>query len=180
LAVNSADKVLNYTAKQLYARRLYSKKELLYLPRLKLKSIPKSPRYVPVFIGEVRTDSGLELIPEVRIVHYKIREELPDLLNDALCGVNLVTQPNSCTRYTISSKIIDYLQHGLPVIVTHNVGEIVQDIKAYKLGFVINPYPGEVRDAVRNVYLKQRELTENVVKYVTEREYTRLDYVWKA
>lgn len=180
IACWGSDVILNYTCQQYLSRMLLSPKEKDYIPKLKLLGIPFTPRHLPIFIGEVRKDSGIELIRNVKIIRYEKREELPGLLSDGLCGMNVITENGTCSRYTIPSKIMDYLQHGLPVIVTRNVGDIFFEIEKHKLGYIVEPNKKNVTEALKKCYMNQRELTENVVQYIMNRKYTRLENVWKT
>ena len=180
-ALRWSDVTLNFTQSQFFARKIYDlRKEMICKPHLELKSIPELGRYLPCFIGEARPDSGLDLVPNVNIIRYKDRNELSEKLKDYLCGVNLITQENSCARNTIPSKIMEYFQHGLPVIVTPWVGDIIKDIEDYRLGFVVMPEKKKVEEALKQCYLNQRELTENVINYINNVEFTNMYEIWKA
>jgi hypothetical protein len=180
LAWKNSDIVLNTSDAQINMRGKFSNKEIRYYHKLELKHLPVSPRYQPIFLGEAKKDSGLELIPNIHAIKYKSREELPELLENALCGMNVITQPNSCTKFSLSSKIMDYLQHGLPIIVTLYAGDIVWDVITQGIGYVVPPTKDAIDAAIKKCYINQKGLTENVVKYISERRCTDLYEIWKT
>ena len=67
------------------------------------------------------------------------RSKFGEVLDDCFCGINLILSQDSYTSKTLPSKIFDYLQFLMPVIVTKNVGPVVEIIKMHKLGLVIEP-----------------------------------------
>ncbi len=74
----------------------------------------------------------------VEFYGYVEREGLAKIVDEAFCGFNLVSSKGSYTEFTIPAKTMDYIQYGIPVIVSANLGVIIEEIKRYRLGIVLD------------------------------------------
>lgn len=209
-ACSSAALVLNSTARITEARRRFwgreiAKKEEIYSFNLEVKAdeSAREQRQKICFMGNVRSDSGLEIVvssiakmKETAGVSLKVigpaggedavrnmadpygiasniefagfveRERLPQAVSDCFCGVNLLTDPESYSSYTIPGKIIHYLQFLLPVITTKGAGVMADVIAKNGLGLVIEPNEDEFIEAVMKLREKQDEFRGNILAYI--------------
>ncbi|MBU0477589.1 glycosyltransferase [bacterium] len=93
-------------------------------------------------------------------------DKLVETLSDCFCGISLITSNNSYSAYTISGKLIHYLQYLLPVIVTEGAGAFVPVIRNNELGIVIEPTKEAFINAVFTIYDEQEQYRRNIVKYI--------------
>lgn len=103
---------------------------------------------------------------DVKFLGFVERNKLGEMLSDCFCGVNLLTDFNSFSIYTIPGKIITYLQFLLPVIATEGIGPIASVIKNNKLGLIIKPSYDAFIDAVIEIYRNQGEYRKNIISYI--------------
>ncbi len=94
------------------------------------------------------------------------RERFKEVLSDCFCGINVLTSSYSYSVKALPSKIFDYLQYSLPVIVSKNLGPLSKVIEKHKLGIVINPTEDEFIRAVKKLYIFHREYKKNIINYV--------------
>ena len=102
----------------------------------------------------------------VKILGFVETEQLAEILSDCFCGINLITSTDSYSSYTIPAKIINYLQHLLPVIVTEGVGPLASIIRDNKLGLVIEPSQEAFINSVFKIYTENKQYRENIVCYI--------------
>lgn len=102
----------------------------------------------------------------VKFLGFVERNKLGEILSDCFCGINLLTDPNSISSYTIPGKIITYLQFLLPVITTEGIGPIASVIKDNKLGLIIEPLQDAFIDAIIEVYENQGQYRKNIISYI--------------
>ena len=102
----------------------------------------------------------------VKILDFVETEQLAEILSDCFCGINLITSTNSYSSYTIPAKIINYLQHLLPVIVTEGVGPLASIIRDNKLGLVIEPSQEAFINSVFKIYNENKQYRKNIVCYI--------------
>lgn len=130
-------------------------------------AVPAKPDDLPalLFLGRVRSDSGLEPLlregPRCRLRHvgppaplltgkasagsavtleslgYLERARFPEAAAGCLAGLNLIDNPDSYSSLTLPAKILDYLQLGLPVLVTPHVGPMAGVLEREGLGLVL-------------------------------------------
>ena len=110
--------------------------------------------------------SGISFKSYIKLIDFTERDKLSYVLSDCFCGVNLITNSNTHSSYTIPSKIISYLQFLLPVIATEGCGYFADVIKDNKLGIIIKPIEEEFTNAVVEIFNNQKEYRENIVKYI--------------
>ena len=55
----------------------------------------------------------------------------------------------------------------MPVIVTKNVGPVVEIIKMHKLGLVIEPTKEHFLEAANEIYKNQIQFRNNIAKYLS-------------
>jgi hypothetical protein len=128
----------------LFWKRDITKKEFAYMYYCDKKTVDTSkPRTKIVFLGQNRPDSGLDIAQAnkhfpVKILPFVKREDFAEHFSDCFCGINLITSQGSYTTRTIPSKVMEYLQHGLPAIVTKNCGLIAEIVERNGLGRVID------------------------------------------
>ncbi len=94
------------------------------------------------------------------------RENFKKVMSDCFCGVNLLTSTNSYTTKTLPSKLFDYLQYLLPVIVTENMGPMCDVISEHKLGVVVKPREDNLVKAESNIFRNQVKYRKNIVRYL--------------
>lgn len=208
-ACSSASLVLNSTARITEARRRFwgreiAKREEICPLNMEVKAgAPASGKRQKIcFLGNVRSDSGLEIVMgslarmkgngnislkvigpsggdavrdmaasrgigrEIEFAGFVERERLGQALSDCFCGVNLLTDPESYSSYTIPSKIIHYLQFLLPVITTRGAGVMADVITKNGLGIVIEPNEQEFIEAVVGLRERQEEFRQNILAYI--------------
>lgn len=94
------------------------------------------------------------------------REELATITKDCFCGINLITDPRSYSKYTLTAKSVDYLQYLLPVIVSPYIGVYINIISQYDLGLIIQPTQEEFVPSVLQIYNQNKYYRENVIKHM--------------
>lgn len=94
------------------------------------------------------------------------RNKFEETFADCFCGINVLTSTNSYTIKTIPSKILDYLQYSLPVIVSKNLGPLSKVIVKHQIGIVINPNEEEFINAVEKLFLCHKEYKRNIIDYI--------------
>lgn len=92
-------------------------------------------------------------------------EELGKTVNDCFCGVNLVTDMNTYSSYTIPGKIMHYLQFLLPVIASMGAGPFTSVIENEDLGMVIEPNENDFIDAVFKIHDAYPHYRDKIVQY---------------
>jgi len=102
----------------------------------------------------------------VEIFDFIEADKLNDSMADCFCGINLMTNPDSHTIYTIPGKLIEYLQQQMPVIVTQNIGPFHKVIRKNGLGYVIRPTEDELWDAVEDLYRNLKQYQNNILNFV--------------
>lgn len=102
----------------------------------------------------------------VQLLGFVETQNLPEVFSDCFCGLNLITDRNSYTSFTIPGKLIHYFQHLLPVIVTDGIGPMVQILKVHQLGLVIEPNIESFVKASLEIYKKREVFRENIKKYI--------------
>jgi glycosyltransferase involved in cell wall biosynthesis len=102
------------------------------------------------------------------------RDSFDALFSDCYCGVNLITDPDSHTSKTLPSKVMDYFQYLLPVLVSPYVGPISETIRERKLGLVIDPEVDNVARALIELYDNQPHYVRNLQSFIETRERTNL------
>jgi glycosyltransferase involved in cell wall biosynthesis len=129
------------------------------------------PRSKILFIGQVRDDSGVEIALKnkyfkVKVLPFTKREDFKEQFSDCFCGINLITSHDSYTSRTIPSKVMEYIQHGLPVIVTKNCGLVADMVQKNRLGKVINPNLAEFNDAAWGIFNNQEYYIKNIEQFL--------------
>ena len=85
------------------------------------------------------------------------------IFQDCFCGLCLVVDDSSYTSNTIPSKIIDYLQYGIPIIATSNLEYTSNLIKENKIGIIIDKDLKDLEYAINNLY-KNFQTYNNSIK----------------
>lgn len=104
----------------------------------------------------------------VKFLGFVERDKLVEMLSDCFCGVNLLTDLNSLSSYTIPGKIVTYLQFLLPVIATEGIGPLASVIKDNKLGLIIEPLQNAFIDAITEIYKNQKQYKRNIIEYINK------------
>ena len=104
--------------------------------------------------------------PKIEHAGFVEREMLARAVSDCFCGVNILTDPESYSSYTIPGKIIHYLQFLLPVITTRGAGVMADVIAKNRLGVVIEPNEDEFMEAVMEVRERRDEFRGNILEYI--------------
>jgi glycosyltransferase involved in cell wall biosynthesis len=220
IACKLSDITLSLTEFQRDARYSFwgkriAKREILFMHHLEIKNkfVDSDNRKAKVvFIGEVRNDSGLELVIKslntirkkanfsIKIIGLanSLHGDLNDLakqcnvekyieflgfiervnyekaLSDCLFGVNLITQRNTFTEKSISSKVLDYFQYLLPVIATENIGSLANVVRDNGLGFIIASTEADFINAAIKIYEGQQQFVRNIINFINSRPYTNI------
>ncbi len=103
---------------------------------------------------------------KVRFLGFVKTDELPVILSDCFCGLNLVKSNESYTSYTIPGKLVHYLQYLLPVIATSGIGYMADEVKNKNLGVIVKPELNDIYNAVRLVFEKQVEFRSSIINYI--------------
>jgi len=140
-----------------------------FLPELRrnqdftMKILGPQRQYYEYF-KNLSTQSGMDKY--VEFLGYVAGEGFDEVLSDCFCGISLITSVNSYSAYTISGKLIHYLQYLLPVIVTEGAGAFVPVIRGNNLGVVIAPTQADFVKGVFKVYEEQKQYRENIIGYI--------------
>lgn len=113
----------------------------------------------------------------VQFMGFVDRQKFNEVLSDCFCGINLITIDRSHSAHTLPAKIFDYLQYGMPVIATRNVGAAAGILETNKLGVVIGPDVREFTEAVREIWNNHGNIQENIYQYIrstSTSEYIRI------
>lgn len=102
----------------------------------------------------------------VKILGFVGTNQFAEIFSDCFCGINLLTSTDSYSSYTIPAKIIHYLQHLLPVIITEGSGPLTSIIRDNRLGIVIEPSQEAFIDTVFKIYNEQKQYRENIICYI--------------
>ena len=106
------------------------------------------------------------VLKDVDFLGFVERENFKEVLADCFCGINVLTSSYSYTIKTMPSKLFDYLQYSLPVIVSKNLGPLSKVIEEHKLGIVINPNEEEYIKAVEKTFLSYKKYKKNLIDYI--------------
>jgi glycosyltransferase involved in cell wall biosynthesis len=112
----------------------------------------------------------LGLTKRVQFVGYVERRDLATFVNKCFCGINLITEPHNLTKYTFPGKVIDYLQHGLPVIATPNIGFMHKLIQDNNLGLIVKPSEEEIAKAIVQMIAEKQQFHDRIVQYIGQSE----------
>lgn len=93
----------------------------------------------------------------LKIVGFLKRNEFSQHLSKFDCGLNLFSSAENYSEHTIQAKIIDYINHGLPVLTSPNTHAPTKEI-------LISNGLGKVVSAERE------ELVDALIKTIEERE----------
>jgi len=129
-----------------------------------------------LFIGGKTTESAyihqlvkeLGLINRVQFAGYVERQDFATFMNQCFCGINLITDPDSYTKYTIPAKVVDYLQHGLPVIATPYIGFMQELIQENDLGLIVKPSEEKIAKAILQMMAEKQQFHERIIQYIEQ------------
>jgi len=93
-------------------------------------------------------------------------DELPSVLADCFCGLNLINNSDSYSSFTIPGKLVHYFQNLLPVIATSGIGYMAQEIQKARIGLIIEPDVDILFNSICSVYEKQDEFRSNIIDYI--------------
>lgn len=114
----------------------------------------------------------------VEISGFVEADKLYEFMSDCFCGIHLINSTNSHTIYTISGKLIQYIQLLMPVIVTKNIGPFHKLIQQYEIGKVIKPLRDEICSSVEHLYKNLEQYQENIRKFVSSMPVKKIkDYI---
>ncbi len=91
------------------------------------------------------------------------RENLWDHVQDGFMGVNLITRPDSFSKFGLPAKMVDYLQYSMPILASPYVGWMVDWISENGLGQVILPNPREIEKGIEDLW-NQKDVYEKRIK----------------
>ena len=170
----------------------------------KIKKVSTNRKTI-AFFGNIRNDSGLELILEIlgelsltidgltlvvvgavndhalqlsqhygyliksgQLIFkgYLHRSQFSDILSSCFLGLNLINSQFNYTQFTIPGKIFDYLQHGVPPLISLNVGEICNTVKLHELGLITDLSRDDLKQKVLTLYENQSFFIDNIHLYI--------------
>ncbi len=213
--------VINYHELIGEKRREYHGKEIAkesyvyQFTLVKKYTIHNANKYV-IFIGNVRYDSGLDIIINaihgyneschrniklriigreneavkllmdyvnqrslnscVEFMGYQPREDFSKLFKDVFCGVNLITSKNSYTTYTLPGKVFDYIQYGIPILASKNIGTVAQIIKENRIGVISDIDYKSLIGSIDMLDKNFSELSYNIDEYITHKKFNKDKY----
>lgn len=94
------------------------------------------------------------------------RADLLKITQECFCGLNLSTQKDNFSRYTIPAKSLDYLQYGLPIIANAHIGDMARWIRQADLGVVIPLKSEAFQDAVLRLLKYQKRYRKNITDFL--------------
>ncbi|KMP12716.1 hypothetical protein UR09_00020 [Candidatus Nitromaritima sp. SCGC AAA799-A02] len=216
LVINISDEISR--ARETRWGRNITKRECSHFPpTIKINpNVDNRPRNNICFLGQVREDSGLNLLipllrplneklgiklkligtgtPHRKILEKQIRTQevedcvklydwaeiknLPDLLGDCFCGLNLLTSLESYSVYTVPGKLIQYLQMLVPVLITKNNGAFTEVTLQHDLGMVIEPNAEAIIPAIETLMKNHDKYRQKIINFTeNQRAKTVKDYI---
>ena len=168
---SSAPKSVNEERLKYWKRPLG--KEVFYPYMIKRNFVFGPNRNSILFLERPRKDSGLDIALNNGYFHvisyYPIpRREFKNLASQCFCGINLITDPNSHSSRTFPARIMEYLQFGLPPIITDNCGEASKIVRENFLGEVIEPTEEAFLEAVKKVYKLNSFYRNNIFNWLDD------------
>lgn len=109
----------------------------------------------------------LQLDHCVKLYGFIETEDLPELLSDCFCGLNLLTSKDSYSSYALPGKLMHYIQHLLPVVVSEGIGYFSAVIKEHGLGRVIEAKPEEIKSALLELNRNYDSYKNNILTYIS-------------
>ncbi|MFH1691103.1 MAG: glycosyltransferase [Candidatus Omnitrophota bacterium] len=181
-------------------------KPYIYRPRIMVnESIQNdSARKKICFIGQIRKDSGLDIIVNmlqllrqeidialvvigpntheyealkkivnvhgledcVKFYGFIETDHLGEILSECFCGLNLLTSKDSYSSFAMPGKLMHYIQHLLPVIVSEGIGYFSSEVKGHDLGQVIEAKPDNIKESLVGMYHDYAIYKQNILKYI--------------
>jgi len=88
-------------------------------------------------------------------------------VTDCFCGINLLTDAESYSKYTVPSKLVYYIQFLLPVITTRGAGlNLTELIELNRLGLVIDPNKAKFEEAAGELFVNHKKYCHNIIKFI--------------
>jgi glycosyltransferase involved in cell wall biosynthesis len=98
----------------------------------------------------------------VEFAGYVDRDDLPSKISDCFCGINIITDKNSHSNFSIPGKLIYYLSSLIPIIATKNNGPFTSVISNHKIGLIIDADVKSFTEAVVDIYVNQKYYVERM------------------
>lgn len=106
------------------------------------------------------------------------RNEFTEVLETSFCGINMVTSQNSYTSVTIPGKFFDYIQYGVPVLTSNNIGSANEILTEYKIGQVLKGFESDnILSSIEDLFQNFTNYNENIKKYIKSTEFNFGDYI---
>ncbi len=181
-------------------------KPYIYRPRVKISLEMRNAhrRNKICFLGQIRKDSGLDLIlnmlsemrqevdmslvvigPKtheyeaikkhvadlglqhlVEFYGFVKTEDLSMILADCFCGLNILTSKDSYSSYALPGKLMHYIQHLLPVVVSEGIGYFSGVVQEHGLGQVIEARPELIKKSLLEIHGDYDRYRENILRYI--------------
>ncbi len=90
----------------------------------------------------------------------------PEVLADCFCGINLLTSEDSYSSYTVPGKMMHYIQHLLPVIVSRGIGSFAETVATRGIGRVIEPRTEIFVGAAEEIFEDQQAYRRRILDYI--------------
>jgi hypothetical protein len=160
--------------------RSICKKEFIYKLGLEKKQVNPGFKNKVLFMGEARKDSGIDValankLYKVKVLPFTKREDFKKEFSDCFCGINLITSKRNYSGWSFPSKILEYLQHRLPVIITEGCGDAPEIIRKNKLGLVIKPTVYEFEEALLKINRNYLEFLDNIDSFIEKSPYLSIE-----
>ncbi len=106
------------------------------------------------------------------------RAEMPAIFADCFCGIELLTEPGGQDSTGIPAKLLDYLQYGMPAVLTRNSGSTADLLTEHKLALCIEPNEDEYVEAVCCLRREYNEYYRRIVEYIVSVDATNVKNVF--
>lgn len=135
---------------------------------LKLKVIGIFDERINYFKDIAKNEKVEDLVDFIGFVE---RDEFVNHLSICFCGINIVTDPDSYTKYTVSAKSIDYLQHLVPPVVSPYLNQsFLDDLDTNNLGMISDIEASDVASSIHKIYEDKVQYVLNIHKYIKAKQ----------
>ncbi len=111
---------------------------------------------------------------------YLERDQFAKNVIDCFVGINLVDTSNDHSKYTVPSKVVDYLRYGIPVLATPNIGVFHEYIRKYKMGIIVDEINAEsIKASLDLIFSKNTFYSENINNFFETFTFDKLNSIIK-
>jgi glycosyltransferase involved in cell wall biosynthesis len=107
----------------------------------------------------------LQIEDFVHFTGFLQNKDLIPFFDECFCGLNLLTNKNSYSSFTLPGKIMHYLQSLVPVIATNGIGSSARVLEEKNMGLIIEPTQEDFIKAVCEVFKKQRQFRLQIADF---------------